>query len=70
MLAIYITLCAIVAVATAQILYWKLVITRADVACDDLPDMHWLLEPVTSCIGPEADDSDPVLGGEPVPARV
>ncbi len=74
-LAIYITVAAIVIVAVAQILYWKLVIavedvTRRDAAREDLPDLDWLTEPVQSWVGLEADDAEPVLVGEPVLAGV
>lgn len=37
-LAIYITLLLIVTVAIAQVLYFKLVIAREDVARDETPD--------------------------------
>ena len=68
-LAIYITLLLIVTVAIAQMLYFKLVIAREDVASDetqDLPDMDWLREPVEPWVGFEADEAEPALVGDPV----
>jgi hypothetical protein len=75
MLAIYITVAAIVIVAVAQILYWKLVITvqdvtRPDAAGEQIPDMDWLREPVETWVGLDADDAGPALVGEPVLAGV
>ena len=74
-LAIYITVSAIVVVAVAQILYWKLVIaaedvTRQDAARADIPNLDWLHEPVQAWVGLEADHPEPVLVGEPVLAGV
>jgi hypothetical protein len=74
-LAIDITVAAIVIVAVAQILYWKLVITaqdvtRRDAAREQIPDMDWLREPVEPWVGLEADDAGPALVGEPVLAGV
>jgi hypothetical protein len=74
-LAIYITVAAIVIVAVAQILYWKLVIaeadgTRRDAAREQIPDMDWLREPVEPWVGSDADDAGPVQVGEPVLAGV
>ena len=69
-LAIYITLLLIVMVAIAQLLYWKLVIARKDVACEqtaDIPAMDWLLEPpVNAWVGVEHDETEPALVGDPV----
>jgi hypothetical protein len=68
-LAIYITLLLIVTVAIAQLLYWRLVITREDVAGDgipDLPDLDWLQERVDAWAALEADEAEPALVGEPV----
>jgi hypothetical protein len=71
-LAIYITLLLIVTVAIAQLLYWRLVIARQDVACGDargfseLPDMDWLRQPVEAWVGFEADEAAPALVGDPV----
>ena len=67
-LAIYITLLLIVAVAIAQVLYWRLVIAREDTAGEetpDLPDMNWLCEPET-WVGFEADEAEPALLGDSV----
>jgi hypothetical protein len=68
-LAIYITLLLVVTVAIAQVLYWKLVIGREDIAGDetpDLPDMNWLSEPIQTWVGFEADEADPALLGDSV----
>ena len=68
-LAIYITLLLIVAVAIAQLLYWRLVITREDVAGDripDLPDMDWLHERVDAWAALAADEPEPGLVDAPV----
>jgi hypothetical protein len=72
-LAIYITLLLIVTVAIAQVLYWKLVIAREDVAGEspsELPDLDWLREPVQAWVGFEADESELALAGDPVLAGV
>jgi hypothetical protein len=73
-LAIYITLLLIVMVAIAQLLYWKLVIARKNVACEqtaDIPDMDWLREPpVNAWVGFEHDETEPALVGDPVLAGV
>jgi hypothetical protein len=68
-LAIYITVLLIVTVAIGQLLYWKLVIARKDVACDDIPDipdMDWLHQPVDAWVGFEADEAEPARVGDPV----
>jgi hypothetical protein len=65
-LAIYITVLLIVTVAIGQLLYWRLVIARADVACDDIPDMDWLRQPVDAWVGFEADEAEPARVGDPV----
>jgi hypothetical protein len=68
-LAIYITLLLIVTVAIAQVLYFKLVIVRGDVASDethDVPGMDWLREPVEPWVGFEADEAEPALVGNQV----
>ena len=69
-LAVYITVLLIVMVAIAQLLYWKLVIARNDIACDqtaEIPDMDWLREQlVEAWVGFEADEAEPVLAGDPV----
>jgi hypothetical protein len=67
-LAIYITLFAVASVAIAQILYWKLVITRRGTAGDAAPevaDMGSALEPVDPWAGFAADASEPVPVSEP-----
>ena len=68
-LAIYITLSLVVAVAIAQLLYWKLVIAREN-RVDEHPidslDMDWLCEPVQAWVGLEADEAAPVPAGDPV----
>jgi hypothetical protein len=73
-LAVYITVLLIVMVAIAQLLYWKLVIAREDVACDrtaDVPDMDWLRKPpVEAWVGFEADEAEPAVVGDPVLAGV
>jgi hypothetical protein len=68
-LGIYITVLLVVAVATGQLLYWKLVIAREDVACEDIPnipDMDWLRQPVDAWVGFEADEAEPARVGDPV----
>jgi hypothetical protein len=72
-LAIYITLFAITSVVIAQILYWRLVISRhgAADAAREVTDMGGPLEPVEPVepwAGLEADALAPVLVSEPVPA--
>jgi len=69
-LAIYITLSLIVMVAVAQVIYWKLVIARADSAGDEAPDMDWLRQPMETWVGFEADEAEPALVGDPVLAGV
>jgi hypothetical protein len=68
-LAIYITLLLIVSVAIAQLLYWRLVIAREDLAGEgsrDIPDLDWLRQPVDAWVGFEADEVEPMLVGDPV----
>jgi hypothetical protein len=68
-LAIYITLLLIVTVAVAQLLYWRLVIAREDIAHEetpDIPNMDWLCQPVDAWVGFEADESEPAPVGDPV----
>jgi hypothetical protein len=64
-IAIYITLFAVAVVAAAQILYWRLVITRTPAAAADIGDAGWLPQPVRASpeIGMEADEPD--LAAEP-----
>lgn len=75
-LAIYITLFAIALVAVAQIVYWKLVITRDGVAIEEMPeldrmpDLDWLREQAQSWAEFEVDDTEPALVGDPVLAGV
>ncbi len=69
-LAIYITLLLIVAMAVAQVLYWKLVIAREKVACDEIPDMAWLGQSVETWVGFEAEEAEPALVGDPALAGV
>jgi hypothetical protein len=68
-LAIDITLLLIVTVAIGQLLYWKLVVGRDEVVCDDIPDIRdldWLLEPVDAWVGFEAGEAEPARVGDPV----
>lgn len=68
-LGIYITVLLVVAVAIGQLLYWKLVIARGDVAREDIPnirDMDWLRQPVDAWVGFEADEAEPARVGDPV----
>ena len=67
-LAIYITLALIVLVAIAQVLYFKLVIAREGVACDEAPDtldLDWLRESMEEWMGFETDE-EPAPVGDPV----
>lgn len=67
-MAIYITLALIVLVAIAQVLYFKLVIARESVACDETPDtldLEWLRESMEAWMGFETDE-EPALVGDPV----
>jgi hypothetical protein len=68
--AIYITVLLIVMVAIAQLLYWKLVIAREDVVCEqtaEIPDLDWLREPPAEAwVGFEADEAEPAVVGDPV----
>jgi hypothetical protein len=68
-LAIYITLLLIVAVAIAQVLYFRVVIAREDRAGEetpDLPDMNWLREPAETQVGFAADEAEPERLGDSV----
>jgi hypothetical protein len=68
-LAIYITVSLIATVALAQLLYWRLVITRENRVADepiDGFDMDWLYESVEAWVGLEADDAQPVPVDDPV----
>jgi hypothetical protein len=65
-LAIYITLLAVVVVAAAQILYWKLVVTREEVCADDVRDAGWLPEPVMAWPQIELETDEPGFAAEPV----
>jgi hypothetical protein len=69
-LAIYITVLLIVTVAVAQVLYWKLVIARENVASDetaDFTELVWLRQPIDAWAGLETDEAQPALVDEPVP---
>ena len=65
-LAIYITLFAVAVVAIAQILYWKLVVTRDQAVTEEIRDAERLPEALVMWteIEMEADETD--LATEPV----
>jgi hypothetical protein len=66
-LAIYITLFAVTLVAIAQILYFKLVLSRRRTAPEAASDTGWLYEPVDACIGVGVHSLDAALASEPPP---
>jgi hypothetical protein len=66
-LAIYITLAAVALVAVAQILIWKLVITRGEAAGDDTAHVAgWGPEPLEGLMAHHAVELVPVLAEEPL----